>query len=389
MSLFANYVPFKIELEKHIGHCKTVFDEIGDHTSSSLVEGFIKDLENQRYNITILGGLKRGKSTLLNAMMERKDDYISPISSEVCTSSIIKYLDKDLSNFKDKKEHAVIYFDNTELPPTTVLLQRLKDYVTEAQNPGNRKQVRSVDVFGDFPGWSKAVTIIDSPGHGSVFSHHDVLLSDFLPYTDAIIFLVAADIPLDSGDIALLQELSENEKRKIFFVLTKIDNIDNPNDLPDVIEFVKIKIQEKGLHCDKIFTVSAKPVYDALVNGSSELELQNLKDKNGLSELENDLEQFIVSESDQTKVLRSRIEMLLEKTSKACKNYITTFDAILSRKSYDFVKLQSEENELSDANSLLKVNTKKALQKFERDWKKELTGFQENFLQNQAELKKK
>ena len=108
MGLFCNYVPFKVELENYIGHCKTVFDQIGDANTASLVDGFIKDLENQRYNITIIGSLKRGKSTLLNTLMERHDDNISPISANVCTSAIIKYIDKNIASSESKKESAVV-----------------------------------------------------------------------------------------------------------------------------------------------------------------------------------------------------------------------------------------------------------------------------------------
>lgn len=382
MGLFCNYVPFKVELEKYIGHCKTVFDQIGDSNTASLVEGFIKDLDNQRYNITIIGSLKRGKSTLLNTLMERHDDNISPISSNVCTSAIIKYIDKNIASSESKKESAVVYFsenDGSVQQPVTIPLPQLKNYVTEELNPGNRKHVRSVDVYGNFPEWSKAVTIIDSPGQNSVFSHHDVLLSDFLPYTDAIIFLVAADIPLDGGDIALLKELSDDEKKKIFFVLTKVDNIDNPDDLEDVKTFVISKIQETGLACDKLYAVSAKPVYDALTRGVSGAELDSLKGENGILELEQDLEKFIVSESDQTKVLRSRIEMLLSKTSEACQNYISTSNAILSQKAYDLTVLDAEKKELLNANELLRENTKKALKKFSRTWDKAISQFQRKF----------
>lgn len=382
MGLFCNYVPFKVELEKYIGHCKTVFDQIGDSNTASLVEGFIKDLDNQRYNITIIGSLKRGKSTLLNTLMERHDDNISPISSNVCTSAIIKYIDKNIASSESKKESAVVYFsenDGSVQQLVTIPLPQLKNYVTEEQNPGNRKHVRSVDVYGNFPEWSKAVTIIDSPGQNSVFSHHDVLLSDFLPYTDAIIFLVAADIPLDGGDIALLKELSDDEKKKIFFVLTKVDNIDNPDDLEDVKTFVISKIQETGLACDKLYSVSAKPVYDALTRGVSGAELDSLKGENGILELEQDLEKFIVSESDQTKVLRSRIEMLLSKTSEACENYISTSNAILSQETYDLTVLDAEKKELLNANELLRENTKKALKKFRRAWDKAISQFQRKF----------
>lgn len=382
MGLFSNYVPFKVELEKYIGHCKTVFEQIGHTSDASTVEGLIKDLEILRYNITIIGSLKRGKSTLLNTLMERHDDNISPISSNVCTSAIIKYIDKNIASSESKKENAVVYFsenDGSVQQPITIPLQQLKNYVTEEQNPENRKHVRSVEVFGDFPEWSKAVTIIDSPGKNSVFSYHDVLLTDFLPYTDAIIFLVAADIPLDGGDIALLKELSEDEKRKIFFVLTKIDNIENPNDLEDVKSFVTDKIQEIGLCCDKLYSVSAKPVYDALTRGVSGAEIDSLKEENGILELEQDLEKFIISESDQTKLFRSRIEKILSETSKACENYISTSYAILSKKTYDLNALEAEKKELLNANEVLSENTKKALKKFSRAWDKTVSNFQRKF----------
>ena len=383
MSLFSKYIPFKIELEKYIEHCKTVFEQIGDAPSASLVDGFIKDLENQRYNITIIGSLKRGKSTLLNTLMERHDDFISPISSNVCTSSIIKYMDKNMASSKTGNESAIVYFNANEegnVPPAlTIPFQQLKNYITEDQNPENRKHVRSVEVYGDFPEWSKAVTIVDSPGQNSVFCHHDVLLSDFLPYTDAIIFLVAADIPLDGGDIALLKELSEEEKRKIFFVLTKADNIDNPDDLNEVKDFVSGNIQEIGLNCDKLYTVSAKRVFDALRKGVSGPQLDLCKAENGILELEEDLEKFIVAESDQTKILRSRIEMLLTKTSLACEKYISTSKEILSKKQYDLTILETEKNDLEDANARLKENTKKALKKFNRSWDKALNSFQRKF----------
>lgn len=375
MSLFANYAPFKCELEKYVDHCKTIFDEVGEHALSSFTGGFMKDLENQRYNLTILGSLKRGKSTLLNALMERKDDSISPISSVVCTSAIIEYYDKALAPESNKEEHAVVYFDKEGQDPVTIPLQQLRDYVTEACNPENRKQVKSVSVYGDFPQWSKATTIVDSPGQNSVHSYHDTLLLEHLPFTDAIIFLVSADLPLDGGDIALLKELEASEKRKIFFVLTKTDTIENPEDLCEVVDHVKGKIQASGLSCSKLYTVAAKPVYDALMHGVTGEELESIKAKNGLAELEKDLERFVVVESKQTTFLRDRIAALFSQTTKACDNYITTTSEILSKETYDLTQLQEEEKGLKEKNKTLKENTERALKKFSREWSKALERF--------------
>lgn len=378
MSLFSNYVPFKLELEKYIGHCQDVFKQIGDTTSSNLVSGFIKDLDHQRYNITIVGSLKRGKSTLLNTLMERTNDDISPIASNVCTSSIIKYLDKDLAS-GDKREKAVIYFNDPDMQPATIPLSQLRNYVTEERNPENRKQVKSVEVYGDFPEWSKAVTIIDSPGQNSVFGHHDTLLCDFLPYTDAIIFLVSADLPLDGGDIALLKELSTEQREKIFFVLTKVDNIDNPDDLEDVKDFVLKKIAEVGISCDKLYAVSALPVYQGLRNGLDPIQIETLKGDNGITELEEDLEKFIVMKSDQTSAIRTRVEALVRQTAKACNNYIERSNSLISKQEYDLNLLQTQQKELIDENQLLRENTKKALKKFEREWDKTVRSFSRKF----------
>lgn len=385
MSLFNNYVPFKETLKKHVSQCERVFKEIGDSRSAALVAGLVKDLDEQRYNITIMGSMKRGKSTLLNTLMERSNDDISPISVNVCTSAIIKYIDKELSK-STKGESAKIYFNDVDKAPETVSLRQLRDYVMEERNPQNRKAVRSVEVFGDFPQWSKAVTIIDSPGQNSVFNHHDVLLTDFLPNTDAIIFLVSADIPLDSGEIKLLKELSAAQKRKIFFVLTKIDNLDNPEDLEMVREYVSNTIHGYGLPCDKLYAVSAKPVFQALQRGVSGSELESLKIANGIRELEEDLEKFIVAESDQTRVLRNRIDAIFKQTGQVCEEYLRKTQTLLSQKNYDRATLEAEITELQEKSQELRENTKKSLKKFERNWERVQNRFKAKFSAKSAEV---
>lgn len=383
MSLFAKYGSFKIELEKYIEQCQETFKQIGDTTSSNLVSGFLKDLDKQRYNITIVGSFNRGKSTLLNTLMERTNDDISPISEDACTSAIIKYFDKDLAP-EDKKEKAVVFFNNFEKQPVTIPLSQLRDYVTEEKNPDNRKQVRSVEVYGDFPAWSKAVTIVDSPGQNSVFGHHDTLLCDFLPYTDAIIFLVASDIPLDGGDIALLKELSAEQKDKIFFVLTKVDDIDNPDDLEEVKSFVMGKIAEVGIPCEKLYAVSALPVYQGLQDGLDSDQIETLKHINGLEELEDDLEKFIVTKSDQTAIMLARIEDFVKETTHACTSYIESKESLLAQQEFDINQFNAEEAKLTEENKQLRGNTNKSLIKFEREWKKTISGFSRKFA-NRAE----
>ncbi len=380
MSFFSKYNLLREKLVQYLERCKSISEEIGDHTTGNLVEGFMNNMNDIRFNVTIVGSFNRGKSTLLNTLMERTNDDISPISASVCTSAIIKYMDKNVPVNADGKEKGIIYYKpETGKKPDTVPLARIPDFVTEKSNPQNGKKVSLVEVYGDFPQWSKAVTIIDTPGQNSVFEHHDALLTDFLPSADAIIFLIAADLPGDGGDLELLKKLSENDQRKIFFVLTKVDSIDKDDELPEVIQYVTNIIQENGLTCDKLYQVSAKPVYDALKNGISGEELDNCKSANGILELEKDLEDFVVSESRKTCTIRARIEYLIAKTAAAYNGYVTATEGVLQSKEYDIASLQNEENSLNEANKTLRQKLDEALKDFGRDWDKTLSRFKMKF----------
>ena len=372
MSLFSNYVPFKEKLNRYLTKCGKVFSEIGDRQSAANVNGFLKDLDRQRFCITIMGSLKRGKSTLLNALMERSDDDISPIASEVCTSAIVKYSDKSLADDNDK-EHAIVYFHDDDKSPASIPLTRLRDYVTESSNRENRKGVRSVEVYGDFPAWSKAVTIVDSPGQNAVYDYHDTLLQDFLPYTDAIIFLIAADLPIDGGDFKLLHELSKDEQKKLFFVITKADAVENEDDLDAVKDRVADILTQVGLKFAKVYCTAAKPVFEKLCSGKCTAdELENLKQEHGIRELEDDLEHFIIRESKDTEVFAKRVKTILEATAAACSQYVDVSKSMLARMTVDVASLQLNESKLTDENEKLGRQLKNSLKEFDRKWSREI-----------------
>lgn len=366
MSLFSNFVPFKDQLKRYVESSRQIFEEVGDKASAKLVDGFIRDLDRQRYNIAIVGSFNRGKSTLLNVLMERSDDDISPIACTACTSAIIKYLDKGLLP-GSAEECAKVYFNDPNKEPLDIPLSRIRDFVTEERNQKNSKDVRSIEVFGDFPTWSRAVAIVDTPGQNTVYAHHDALLTDFLPYTDAIIFLVAADLPFDGGDKALLKALSEKQKKEVFFVLSKLDEI-KPGDRKETFDYVSRIITENGFDASRLYCVSAKHVFEALKKGVSGEELANLKSENGIGRLESDLERFVVMNSDVTKVMKDRIQMLLDSVGEAGRRYIHGTEAILEAKDLDRAELKSQESSLDADSARLREKLEDGLKEFRNNW---------------------
>lgn len=374
MSLFSNFIPFKDQLEQFVQSSREIFEQVGDKASAKLVDGFIQDLDRQRYNITIVGSFNRGKSTLLNVLMERSDDDISPIACTACTSAIIKYLDKGLLP-NPAEESAKVYYNTPDKDPLDIPLSRIRDFVTEERNQKNAKDVRSIEVYGDFPEWSRAVTIVDTPGQNTIYRHHDALLTGFLPYTDAIIFLVAADLPFDGGDKALLKALNDKQKEDVFFVLSKLDEI-KPGDRNETIDYVSRIIEENGFDRSRLYCISAKPVFDALKKGVNGEELENLKSVNGIGKLESDLEKYVVEHSDVTMLMKSRIEMLLKLVKDAGERYIHNTEKLLESKDLNWKELKAQEASLDDDAKQLRSKLDESLAEFKISWSRSLRNYE-------------
>ena len=241
---------------------------------------------------------------------------------------------------------ARVFFDGRE--PQSVPVEMLREYITEDANPGNIKEVRSVDVYGDFPLLRNVVTLVDTPGRGATQRHHETLLEQFLPVADAIIFLISADLPIEASERAFLDQLSQQEKQRIFFVLTKRDEVSD-KDIKEVRNWVMKNIRESGLSCDRLFEVSARPVFEAACAGKDGDELARLRRDCGVAELE----KYIIANSETNAALLPRIQSLLdyvsqfyfEATGQAEKD-LMLLDGGAERTAGEVAQLQSEADAL-------------------------------------------
>jgi ribosome biogenesis GTPase A len=113
-----------------------------------------------RFNLVVLGEFKRGKSTLINALLARDvlPTGVVPLTSGV---TIIGYgeCDRLRVSYEDGREE--------ERP-----LDELAEYVTDARNPGNRQGVELARVEPDHELLRAGLELVDTPGIGSVHSHN-------------------------------------------------------------------------------------------------------------------------------------------------------------------------------------------------------------------------
>jgi len=244
-------------------------------------------LEQGRFHLAVLGQFKRGKSTLLNALL---GEAVLP-TAVIPVTTIPTFI-----RFGQPRKARVTFQDQREPAEATAetagdLARFLAGFVTETENPGNRLGVRRVDVVHPGPILSQGVVLIDTPGVGSTFRHNTEVALHFLPQCDAALFLVSTDPPITEVEIEFLKEV-RSEIPRLFFILNKVDYLDE-DDRQSALEFLRRVLTEHvGLPADTpVFCVSAKEA----------LEARRTDDpprwaRSGLGEVEQCLEDFFASE---------------------------------------------------------------------------------------------
>lgn len=167
-------------------------------------------LAEGRFYVACIGQFKRGKSTLLNALVE---DQILPTGVVPITTV------PTVLRFGETRRARVRFAKGawTEVAP-----EELTQYVSEEHNPENAKGVAGVEVFVPSPLLVDGMCLVDTPGLGSVFTGNTAATQAFVPHVDAAIVVVGADPPIAGEELALVEEVAK-QVRQLVVVLNKAD----------------------------------------------------------------------------------------------------------------------------------------------------------------------
>ncbi len=156
----------------------------------------IDKLRENRFNLVVLGAFKRGKSTLINALLGESllPTAIVPLTSVV---TVLGY---------GEQLNIEVLFHNGERKK--ISQPELVEYITEKGNQRNQKGVREVDITYPSDYLKDGVRIIDTPGVGSVYCHNTEVAYNYLPQVDAAVFVVTVDPPLSAAEQEFLERHS-------------------------------------------------------------------------------------------------------------------------------------------------------------------------------------
>ncbi len=165
-----------------------------------------------RFYMACVGQFKRGKSTLLNAL----------IGESILPSAVIPVTAVPTILRFGKSRQARVRLRDGEW--TDIGVGDIEEYVAEARNPENRKGVAALEVFVPSPLLREGMCFVDTPGLGSVFSGNTAATHAFLPHIDAAIVVIGADPPIAGDELALVESVAK-EVPDILFVLNKADRV--------------------------------------------------------------------------------------------------------------------------------------------------------------------
>ncbi len=317
------------------------------------------------FRIAVVGEFTRGKTTLLNALLEQKI-LTSDRRPNTATCTILKY---------GKIPHIrVRYFDSTGLEPLDIHTQNLAadlvNYTSdagmdeekyEALLQGDEKsladQIEGVHVWlpAEFLG-QRGYELIDTPGLGSIFDSHQAIAYNAIPQMDAILFLTQFNALIGEGELVFLGSLREYVNR-FLFVLTKVDLAQKEENsyeaINKAIDFTRsVLTNQVQLPNPPIYPISSVAAVQ-----------DNQYDKSGIVQLVEALDRFISCSSGRERLL---------KLYRSANTYHIWVEKDIQREledlNHQIAELKEAENQLiskindielsrSDLNFLLKTQT--------------------------------
>ena len=356
VSSLLDYRETIFKLSGWIRQLKDTADSLALSTVALSTQEMLQRVETSAFSIAVVGEFKRGKSTLINALLGQ-DVLPADIAPTTATLNRIKY---------GIRPQVKVHFKNGQVKD--IEPSELAQYATKLTQASAKTAatIKEVVVYYPVSYCREGVEILDTPGLEDEAAMTAITLS-VLPHVDAAIFVVMAQSPFSKSEKAFLSEhlLAQNIGR-VLFVVTGIDRCRNAESVDKIVERVKKQIKEIALqgaaafrantseHQDylsrvgqvNVIGVSAYQALQARANGDAGLLIQSR-----LSELERAIEAL----------LQERGKLFLKASaSRVVAVSKVVLNAIAARQAYFVQRRSALAKECEDAITLVNKATARA-----------------------------
>lgn len=156
-------------------------------------------LSAQVVSVVVVGEFKRGKSTVVNALLQTA---VCPADADLVTvvPTIVRY---------GEKPSAYGYVESVEPGADPIRidvpLDAIGDFASETGNPGNRRKLRSVEVLLNHRMLRSGLSLVDTPGVGGLDSAHGIITMSALDLAQGLLFVTDASTELTAPELEFLR----------------------------------------------------------------------------------------------------------------------------------------------------------------------------------------
>lgn len=350
----ANLFEFKKDVIIYFQQSAAMAEKMGFHSSAEVIRETAKGFSEKELMVVTVGEMKRGKSSLMNALLE---EMIFPVNTSVATNvvTIVRF------GKKEKVEAIIEEMKNGVLAPVvkTITRAEIPDYVSEQGNPSNFRNVKVLNIEVPNPVLQEGIVFVDTPGVGSLNINHAETTYGFLPNADLLLFVCDSSAGLTETEINFLKR-GYRYCKNILFPLTKKDL--NPQ-YKEIMQDNQHKISEA-------LGISEEEVKVIPISSSAKLRYQETGSKAMLAS--SNFEEFENTVWSTIAAKRGEI-MFVPFVERVRQELYKMADSIAAQ----YQLLESDKEKLSVLSEELnkEIERYNALKKSDALWKKELTQF--------------
>jgi len=277
------YTLAKQQIADLVRESKQIMDERKDEVQADRCRDLLVKLAEDRFNLAVVGQFKRGKSSLMNAIIGRN---LLPTGLLPLTSAITALCYGPQERIILKRAGWVMEHE--------IELKELPEYVTEQGNPGNQKGVIEARIELPVPFLRRGLYFVDTPGIASTRSENTATTYKFLPQADAVIFVTSVESPLSEPEENFLRDI-QGYVRRLFIVANKIDLL-SPQELDLVLGYIQSGVANlvEGVNVH-LHSLSARRALQAKLEDDAQA-----LEASGLPAFERVLEKFLAEEKANT-----------------------------------------------------------------------------------------
>lgn len=179
---------------------------LGDNLAEKLRkwEHNIRDRKNDPYTIVVCGEFKRGKSSLINALL-REDAAVVNITAETVTINRI-------TMGQHSNEATLSGGRRLKLSDEEMCRERLEDIISESGEKISRIELQRPIEF------LEGTALLDTPGMSDSLEDFTELTSEAIEQADAVVYAVSANYPISLSERILLKTIVLPQKHTDLFL---------------------------------------------------------------------------------------------------------------------------------------------------------------------------